>query len=44
MRVRAGINAFANSDPGVFRDLEGLGLERDLTDYCLLYTSPSPRD
>jgi len=26
-------NAFVNSDPGVFRDLAGLGLERDLTDY-----------
>lgn len=26
-------NAFVNSDPGVFRDLKGLGLERDLTDY-----------
>jgi glucose/mannose transport system substrate-binding protein len=26
-------NAFVNSDPGVYRDLAGLGLERDLTDY-----------
>ena len=26
-------NAFVNSDPGVFRDLGGLGLSRDLTDY-----------
>ncbi len=26
-------NAFVNSDPGIFRDLEGLGLARDLTDY-----------
>ena len=26
-------NAFVNSDPGVFRDLEGLGLTRDLTDF-----------
>ena len=26
-------NAFSNSDPGVYRDLAGLGLERDLTDY-----------
>ena len=26
-------NAFVNSDPGVFRDLAGLGLSRDLTDY-----------
>lgn len=26
-------NAFVNSDPGVFRDLQGLGLARDLTDY-----------
>jgi glucose/mannose transport system substrate-binding protein len=26
-------NAFVNSDPGVFRDLEKLGLARDLTDY-----------
>jgi glucose/mannose transport system substrate-binding protein len=26
-------NAFVNSDPGVYRDLAGLGLTRDLTDY-----------
>ncbi len=26
-------NLFVNSDPGVYRDLAGLGLERDLTDY-----------
>ncbi|MBI4921690.1 MAG: carbohydrate ABC transporter substrate-binding protein [Devosia nanyangense] len=26
-------NAFVNSDPGVYRDLQGLGLARDLTDY-----------
>jgi glucose/mannose transport system substrate-binding protein len=26
-------NAFVNSDPGIFRDLGGLGLQRDLTDY-----------
>jgi glucose/mannose transport system substrate-binding protein len=26
-------NAFVTSDPGIFRDLAGLGLERDLTDY-----------
>ena len=26
-------NVFSNSDPGVFRDLKGLGLTRDLTDY-----------
>ncbi len=26
-------NAFVNSDPGIFRDLAGIGLERDLTDY-----------
>src|SRR5690606_33903720 len=25
-------NAFVTSDPGIFRDLAGLGLERDLTD------------
>jgi glucose/mannose transport system substrate-binding protein len=26
-------NVFSNSDPGVFRDLEGLGLTRDLTEF-----------
>ena len=26
-------NAFVNSDPNVFRDLQGMGLARDLTDY-----------
>ena len=26
-------NAFVTSDPNIFRDLAGLGLERDLTDY-----------
>jgi len=26
-------NAFVTSDPGVYRDLAGLGLERDLTDF-----------
>ena len=26
-------NAFVNSDPGVYRDLAGLGLTRDLTEY-----------
>ncbi len=26
-------NAFVNSDPGIFRDLDGLGLARDLTGY-----------
>jgi glucose/mannose transport system substrate-binding protein len=26
-------NVFSNSDPGVYRDLAGLGLTRDLTDY-----------
>jgi len=26
-------NAFVNSDPGIFRDLAGMGLERDLTEF-----------
>lgn len=26
-------NAFVTSDPGVFRDLEGMGLQRDLTEF-----------
>ena len=43
------INGYPHPDPAAFNPVSGRicvdsGPDHKLTDYCLLYTSPSPRD